>query len=132
MGNDTIALVLAAASLFAGLVAGLIRYGLLPYLREQLQLNREIHQQITPSPPTGASTMRDELGELREELRNVDSKVEDVAAEVGMVGRMFDGHLDWSQGEVDRLWAELGRARDAGELPPVPPRHRHRREDEQP
>lgn len=113
MDKDTIGLVILVGGAASALIGGVIRYGLLPYLRENLQQTREIHQQVTsgPSSASDPSTMREELVEVREEVHQLGDKVRDAADEFSAMALMFDGHLDWSQEEVDRLWAELNRVR---------------------
>lgn len=120
--SDSLGLAAGAVALAIGLctlVGLVVRYALLPYLREQLQLNREIHQQVVttePSSPAEPSTMREELTQLGGEI-------EDATLELRAMALMFDGHLEWSQEEVDRIWAELNRQRAAG----VRPQDRHTR-----
>lgn len=111
MDKETLGLVVLVGSALCAVIGGIIRYGLLPYLREQLQQTREIHQQITATPSTDAEppTMREELTEIRDEVDEVAGAVKDTSAEVNALGRMFDGHLDWAQEEVDKIWAEMRR-----------------------
>lgn len=113
MDKDTIGLVILVGGAISAVIGGSIRYGLLPYLRENLQQTREIHQQVTsgPSSASDPSTMREELVEVREEVHQLADKVSDAADEFSAMALMFDGHLDWSQEEVDKLWAELHRQR---------------------
>lgn len=132
------------ASFLSAIVAGLIRFGLLPYLREQLQATREIHQQVTagPSATDEPSTLREELSELRAEVGDVKHRtdqhageLDDAVLELRAMALMFDGHLDWSaeqvewsQAQVDALWAELGRQRAAGLRPDFRHSHKHRKD----
>lgn len=124
MDKDTLGLAILVAGALSATVAGLIRYGLLPYLREQLQQTREIHQQITQHP-TGSA----EPSTLREQVNELGGEIEDATLELRAMALMFDGHLDWAQREVDKLrserqqavdelWAELKRQRDAGRRSP--------------
>lgn len=106
--------ILAAASTAAlgvltilGLV---VRFVLLPYLREHLvQPVQETHKQVTENHhsndrPTVLDRIDDVSGQVAENTR-----------ETRALARMFDGHLDWSQHEVDRLWTALQAQRDRGE-----------------
>lgn len=127
LDRDTTTFLLFAGSATVATIAALIRYGLMPYLREQLDLARQTHQQVSAPADADASTMREELTEVRGQLNTLAGKVADAADEFSAMAMMFDGHLDWSQEEVDRLWAELRRQADAGERPhprPHGPKHR--------
>lgn len=126
MDKDAIGLVVLVGGAVCGVTAGLIRYGLLPYLREQLQQTREIHREVSPapSPPAEPPTMREQLVELAGKVDEHAGELEDATLELRAMALMFDGHLEWSQREVDKLWAELNRQRDAGERPDRRPQHR--------
>lgn len=146
MDKETLGVAILAGSAVCATVAGLIRYGLLPYLREQLALNREIHQQVTAisSPADQPPTMHEQVNDLAVRVEDVAGKVdehtgelEDATLELRAMALMFDGHLDWAQREVDKLrnerqrmvdelWAELRRQRDAGRTAP------HHRKDVNP
>lgn len=119
--TDSLGLAAGAVTLALGLctlIGLMIRYALLPYLREQLRTTREIHEQVT----AGASAT-DEPATMREELTHLGGEIEDATLELRAMALMFDGHLEWSQEQVDALWAELKRQRAAGDRP-TRPRHR--------
>jgi hypothetical protein len=120
--RDTGAFLLLAASALVATIAAMIRYGLLPYLRDQLiRPMQESNRELTGGKD--APSLRDELHQLRRIADDHSGEIEDATLELRAMALMFDGHLEWSQAEVDRLWAELKRQRAAGERPPKP-RHR--------
>lgn len=109
--SDSLGLAAGAVTLALGVLTLLglvVRYVLLPYLREQLKLTRETHAQITtdPSTPAAEPTLREEVGKLGGEI-------EDATLELRSMALMFDGHLDWAQREVDRLRRERQEMVDA-------------------
>lgn len=117
-------LILAGGAL-VGTVVALIRYGLVPYLRDQLIAPmQETNRELTGGD--NAPSVREQLDELREVADSHAGEIEDATLELRAMALMFDGHLEWSQTEVDRLWAELKRQREAGERPDRP---KHRGED---
>jgi hypothetical protein len=133
MDRDTIGFALLVGGAAAAIISGAVRLMLLPYLREQLTLSRETHQQVTTehTAPADPPTFREELAEVREEVRAVKAQGAESVEEVAAIGRMFDGHIDRSedahghlQAEVDRLWAEL-RRRNARHRMEETPRHDH-------
>lgn len=104
-----------------------VRFILVPYLRTELvEPTREINRQVTGTDSGQDSpdaTIRDEVGTLRGEVRGLSGEIEDATLELRAMATMFDGHLAWSQDEVDRIWSELKRQRALG-LRPAPGRHR--------
>lgn len=64
----------------------MIRYALLPYMKSQL-----IDPVIT-------------------QLATIGQIANDAMSQVRIIGNMWDGHQEWSQREVDRIWAELMRS----------------------
>lgn len=122
----------------AAIVGGIVRFGLIPYLRSELivpaqETNRElIGGDHDPS-------IRDQLDKLVEGQAQHSGEIEDATLELRAMALMFDGHLDWAQREVDKLrrerqemvdelWIELNRQRAAGLRPD--PRHRKGLTDE--
>lgn len=79
-----------------------VRFVLVPYLRETIV--KPLHQvrtQVTINgnthkPPTVPDRVEDAKDTIMEELKRVHD-------EVIALSNMFDGHLEWSQREVDRL-----------------------------
>lgn len=69
-----------------------VKYVLVPYLeRTLIRPVHDTHRQLSVNKhESDPPTMRD--------------LVDTAIAKVDTLGRMFDGHLDWSQGETDRLW----------------------------
>jgi hypothetical protein len=130
MDRDTLGVGILVASAICATVAGLIRYGLLPYLREQLQATREIHQQVTTGSTTATepATMREELAEVRERVDQHAGELDDAVLELRAMALMFDGHLEWSQAEVDRIWSVLNQQVRAGLRPDPKQPYRHRRD----
>lgn len=59
----------------------IVRYGLVPYLERRWQ-----------------APIEEMIGIIRE-----------MKAEVVVISRAFDGHLDWSQREVDQIWKAINR-----------------------
>lgn len=88
-----------------------VRYVLIPYLREQLvKPVQETHKQVTVNggksdPPT----VLDRLHDVNAEVKETRQEIVETKAEVLALARMHDKHLEWSQSEVDRIWAALHR-----------------------
>lgn len=109
-----------------GVVGLVVRFVLVPYLRTELAPTREVAHQLTGrSRPHEDPTVREELQEVRRLVDEHAEQLDRAAIEVRSMARAFDGHLDWSQEEVDRLWAELNRQRAAGLRPDS---YKHRRD----
>jgi len=123
-----------AAALFAALVAGLIgvctliglavRWVLLPYMRDQIvRPLRQINKQVAPTDADwSAEPMPTVMGQLEEVVQEVrQTRAENRAAvdaareEVQQLGKMFDGHLEWSQDKVDELAKKIREAREIAE-----------------
>lgn len=86
---------LTAVTLALGLIGAATRYVLLPWLREHL-VNpvRQVEKQVTQNhhandPPT------------------ILDRIDDVSVQLMALARMFDGHLEWSEDEVQRLWRAI-------------------------
>lgn len=120
----------------AAIVGGIVRFGLVPYLRAELivpaqETNRElVGGDREPS-------IREQLDRLVDGQEQHRGEIEDATLELRAMALMFDGHLDWAQREVDKLrnerqamvdelWAELRRQREAGRQTP------HHRKDGNP
>lgn len=99
--------VLSGVVLLFSLIGLGVRFVLLPYLKEHLiEPVQETNKQVTVNHHSSAEpTVLDRIDDVR-------LQVKDVHAEVVTVARMFDGHLDWSQDEVDKLWKALQKKRD--------------------
>lgn len=83
-------------SVLAGLA---VRVALVPYLRDHLFAPvQQTNKQVTENHHSN-------------DQPTVLDRLDDVHNEVKAMSRMFDGHLDWSQREVDRIWNELQRRR---------------------
>jgi hypothetical protein len=129
----------AAVLGIGAIIGGIIRYGLIPYLRRELiepaqETNRQITGTDTPEHEPGP-TFREELAQLRQEVTSVSGEVSTAAAELAAMAMMFDGHIEWSQEDhdairrerqeiVDRIWAELRRQHERGETGPRHGKHR--------
>jgi hypothetical protein len=75
----------AVLTVFGGITVFLVRYALLPYMEKRWSAPFE--------------RMVNEFKEVKMELI--------------IFARAFDGHLSWSQQEVDRIWNEFERRRQA-------------------
>lgn len=65
------------------LVGVVVRFALVPYMRGQL---------VDP---------------IALQLASIIQLANDASNQVGVIVRAWDGHLEWSQREVDRLWEQL-------------------------
>lgn len=103
IGFDVIAAALSAV-LLAFTLAGLaVRYVLLPYLREHLIAPvKETNKQVTENHHSNPNPT------VLDRIDDVSHQVAENTTETRALARMFDGHLDWSQREVDRIWKQLG------------------------
>lgn len=88
---------LTILTLLLALIGLAVRFILLPYLREHLiEPVKETRKQVT-------------VNHHSSETPTVLDRIDDVSQQVHRLAGMFDGHLDWSQREVDALWAALKR-----------------------
>jgi len=76
-----IATIIALSTFVAGIVVFLVRYALIPFLERRW-----------------SKPIEEMIGDIRE-----------MKAEVVVISRAFDGHLDWSQREVDQIWSAINR-----------------------
>ncbi len=86
---------------------------LLPWLRDNLvkpveETNKQVTVNTHISEP---STMLDSVHLLENNLKSVDTKITNLSNElahlaqfIGIINKMWDHHLEWSQSEVERLW----------------------------
>lgn len=110
---DVIASALSAVLLGLTLLGLVVRFVLLPYLREQLRLSRETHKQVTENHHSNARpTVLDRIDDVHKEATRAADAADKAVEKVDTLGRMYDGHLEWSQNEVDRIWARLNEKRN--------------------
>lgn len=76
-----VGIVTGLSLLISGVVVFLVRFALVPFLERRW-----------------SSAVEEAVGYIRE-----------MRAEITVMSRAFDGHLDWSQREVDQIWAALNR-----------------------
>lgn len=91
----------------------LVRYVLLPYLREHLIAPvKQVEKQVTENHHSNSTP-------------TVLDRIDDVQQEVRVLGRMLEGHMDWSERWVNLIERELDldrrRGGDSGPPPPVRP-----------
>ena len=87
--------VLSALTLACGLVSLAVRYILLPYLKEHLVTPvKQVEKQVTENHHSNAEP-------------TVLDRIDDVQQEVRALARMFDGHMKWSEGWVERVEADV-------------------------
>lgn len=84
---EAIGLLVAAVGLLGGAATFLIRYALLPYLESNV---------VKPA-----------LGKLDQISDEMSSRAAQMSDDMRAMARAYDGHLEWSQGEVDRIWRAL-------------------------
>lgn len=109
------------------IAALVVRWALLPYLRDQLVTPiRETHRQVTQHTPTAAdSTLVDRLDDLSETvtqmrtgMTELDGKVTETLrvfrrsrhatdARVGALSEALDRHIAWASEEDHRMWGWL-------------------------
>lgn len=119
-----------AATVLAALIAACIgvltllglavRWVLLPYIRDQLvRPIRQINAQVTPEDGSSDATIVNRLEEVVREVRDIREEnrgeVRETRAEVIALSHMFDGHLEWSQAQVDLLAEQIRHARETAE-----------------
>ena len=113
MSAGAVSAACAVAGVLLAVVAGLIKYMLLPYLRDNV---------VTPIAQTQAQLAPTEDSEdqatVPDQLTGVMEALEQNTAETVAVARMFEGHLRSSdqvhnllQAEVDRIWRHLRQQR---------------------
>lgn len=108
---------LISFTVLAGLVA---RFILLPWLRDQLAPTikkvEDTHRTLTVNGHVSREpTVLDKLDQLSVEFREFKGESRsdraDLRSDIRTMGRMFDGHLDWSAQEVHTIWDHLRRHR---------------------
>lgn len=113
MSSGQVQAAIAVAGALAALIGLLVRFMLIPYLRDQIVTPLHATQaQVTPTEEQAEpSTVPDQIAEVKAVL-------EQNTAETVAVARMFEGHLRSSdqvhnllQGEVDRIWRHLRQRR---------------------
>lgn len=136
---------LGALATAVGLILGLatlggllVRYALLPWLREHIvtplgdtrrQVTVNGHVSSTPTLLDRVDTVAHRLRATLQQLDTVEAKVDDNAERVNATATMLDGHLDRSAGEWGRLWDSIYDVREHVGLPRQPtteriePRH---------
>lgn len=104
----TLGIVVLACTII-GLAA---RFVLLPWLRSELvEPVQETHKQVTENHHSNTvPTVLDRIEDVHTETSrgaNLAGRAVELAEEavdkVDTLGRMFDGHLEWSQAQVDRM-----------------------------
>lgn len=112
MPFDVIAAALSAVVLGLTLVGLAVRYVLMPYLREHLiQPVKETRKQVTENHHSNT------VPTVLDRIDDVANQVAENTRETRAMARMFDGHLDWSQREVDRIWRRLEEDRRKDDRP---------------
>lgn len=113
----TLAAGLAAAVSMCVLIGLVVRFGLLPYLREHLIVPvKDTHKQVTENHHTNERpTVLDRIDDVSNQVQENTAETRAARGETRALARMFDGHLEWSQNEVDALWNALREQRDRGE-----------------
>lgn len=113
----TIGAVIGIALGIGTLVGILIRYMLVPFLAEKFVLLEETHKQVSENRHSNETpTVLDRIEEVKTQSDRIEALAvksqEEVKSIARRFGEMFDGHIEWSQREVDAVWAELKRKRD--------------------
>lgn len=108
--SEPLGLIAAALGIlvsFSILVGILVRLMLLPWLREHLvEPVRETRKQVTENHHSNPRpTVLDRIDDVAQQIARARGEVAENTRETRAMARMFDGHLEWSQHEVDRLWA---------------------------
>lgn len=95
----------------SAIVGGIVRYGLVPYLRDQLiRPARQTNLELTGG--RNEPSIRELLEQLQRTSNQHGGEIEDATLELRAMALMFDGHLDWAQKEVDKLRRERQEAVD--------------------
>ncbi len=118
--SDLLGILAAATTAALGVLAliGLVvRFVLLPYLREHLIVPvKDTHKQVTENHHTNERpTVLDRIDDVSNQVRENTAETRAARGEARALARMFDGHLEWSQNEVDALWKALNEQRARGE-----------------
>ena len=96
-----------------GAILGLlIRYMLLPYLRENLDLARATNRQVTDNGhKNGTPTVRDDISDFRAEttsrLEQLAERHDKQERRLEQLSAQLDRHLDRAEMETHRIWGEL-------------------------
>lgn len=110
------AIVVAVAGLVGGVVAFLVKYALLPWLLTHVAIPvAETRKQVTEnSHKNDTPTVLDRIDEVKTQGDRIERLAKDSHDEVGMLSKMFDRHVDWSeyqdeelkrvQDKVDEIW----------------------------
>lgn len=86
----------------------LVRYALLPYLKENLI------EPVKNTNELAATTNRQvTVNHHSSDVPTVLDRIEDVGRQVQVLAFMFDGHIDRHQREVDAIWKELRARKEA-------------------
>ena len=99
--------ILTITTIVAGLIAGVIRWAVLPNLQDWIERNfgkplRETHKQVTENHHSNTQpTVLDELSDVKTEIRALRRDLADQAAR-------FGDHITWGDREVRRLWDAIG------------------------
>lgn len=109
----TIGAVLGIALGLGTLVGILIRYMLVPFLAEKFVLLEETHKQVSENNHRNESpTVLDRISEVKTQADRIEYLAQNSRHAVNTLARMFDGHLKWSQDEVDAMWKAIKETRE--------------------
>lgn len=87
-----------------------VRFILVPYLRETLDIARAVQTQVTKNGNASEiPTVPDRIEAVAEQVREAKLLAKSTNEAVTALSNMFDGHMDWSQREVDRIDREQRR-----------------------
>lgn len=79
-----------------------VRFALLPWLERHLVSPvKETRKQVTENHHSNPRPT------VLDRIDDVSKQVAENTRETRAMARMFDGHLEWSQHEVDRIWSRL-------------------------
>jgi hypothetical protein len=99
----------------------LLKYAALPWLRAELTAPMQrIETQVTENGHTRQTpTVIDRIDEVKQIAleaarhgKEGSGLAKEAIAEINALSRMFDGHLDWSQEQVDLMWLALHKKKD--------------------
>lgn len=96
-------LFLTAVTLASGLFTALLKYGLLPWLRENLvKPVNATHRQVTVNHHSSPEpTLLDKLDDV---IQGIQEANEQVIKGIEQTNERLDTHLDWSHEETRRIW----------------------------